>query len=395
MIPRSKRDAVARWKRKIALRWKPQHVIAPALPRERWVKAVGTGSLVLAPLSLAGGIFAAWPSPPHSFQAASAANDDAAIRLNPQHRFGLPAPHRGVGVSGVKAKSSHPSAAVVDTAASLAHHKHHPAVPPGELGIPGIVLEAYQRAQNIVGSQEPGCQLPWWLVAGIGKVESNHADNGMVYLNGDTIFPILGPALDGTNGFAYDPGERAEGPMQFLPSTWEEFGGGGNIDNVFDAALAAGRYLCASAPGGDLSSDPVQQADAVFAYNPSDSYVTEVLNWAYAYSSGAVPGPSAASAGGGGGGGGGRPGSGGSRSTGSGSGRSGSHGSGSSGSAGSGSGGSGSTGSGTGASGTGGTSSGGSPSPAPAPTSPAPAPSPAPTDSSTSAPAPTSASSTG
>jgi hypothetical protein len=162
------------------------------------------------------------------------------------------------------------------------------ALPSGPLGIPGIVLQAYLRAQQIMASQQPGCRLPWWLLAGIGQIESGQADGGLVDAQGNTLVAILGPVLDGSNGTAFLPGERAVGPMQFLPSTWAIWGGGGNMNNVYDAALAAGRYLCA---GGRNLSDPAQQAAAVFSYNYSDSYVQQVLTWAYAFAGGVHPLP--------------------------------------------------------------------------------------------------------
>ena len=78
-------------------------------------------------------------------------------------------------------------------------------VPSGPLGIPGIVLEAYQRAAQTMAASEPGCNLPWWLLAGIGKIESSQAENGEVDANGNTLRRILGPVLDGTNGSAAIP----------------------------------------------------------------------------------------------------------------------------------------------------------------------------------------------
>jgi hypothetical protein len=173
-------------------------------------------------------------------------------------------------------------------------------LPRGPLGIPGVVLDAYLHAQNVLGVSEPGCHLPWWLLAGIGHIESSQAENGEVDTNGTTLRPILGPELNGGNGFAALPAinggewtgdpvwQRAVGPMQFLPSTWLEWGNGGNPNNVYDAALAAGRYLCADSR--DLSQ-PAQQAAAVFSYNHSDSYVQVVLVWANAYRNGVTPLP--------------------------------------------------------------------------------------------------------
>ncbi|HEY4018782.1 MAG TPA: lytic transglycosylase domain-containing protein [Pseudonocardiaceae bacterium] len=169
-------------------------------------------------------------------------------------------------------------------------------LPSGPLGIPGVVLMAYQRAAQTMQATDPSCNLPWWLLAGIGKIESNQAENGEVDAAGNTLRPILGPVLNGTNGSAAIPAtpqsyawtgdpnwQHAVGPMQFLPSTWPQYGGTGNPNNVNDAALAAARYLC---NGGRNLADPAQQAQAVFSYNHSNSYVAKVLLWANAYAKG-------------------------------------------------------------------------------------------------------------
>jgi hypothetical protein len=60
----------------------------------------------------------------------------------------------------------------------------------------------------------------------------------------------------------------AQGPMQFIPTTWDAYGEG-DINSNRDAILAAGRYLAAS--GG-----PDDMAGALFAYNPSDDYVAAI-----------------------------------------------------------------------------------------------------------------------
>ncbi|MFR9772549.1 lytic transglycosylase domain-containing protein, partial [Nocardia sp. SC052] len=85
---------------------------------------------------------------------------------------------------------------------------------------------------------------------------------------------------------------RAVGPMQFLPGTWGAYAADGNGDgvadphNVFDAALAAGKYLCA---GGLDLRDPAQELRAVLRYNNSMAYAANVLSWARAYRSGGSP----------------------------------------------------------------------------------------------------------
>jgi hypothetical protein len=61
----------------------------------------------------------------------------------------------------------------------------------------------------------------------------------------------------------------AKGPMQFLPSTWARWGGGGDIEDPHDAIMAAARYLRASGAPADIRR-------ALFAYNHSDHYVRAV-----------------------------------------------------------------------------------------------------------------------
>ncbi len=86
----------------------------------------------------------------------------------------------------------------------------------------------------------------------------------------------------------------AQGPMQFMPATWEEYGAGGDVSSDHDAILAAGRFLAAhgatkrgapdgaeatrrGAPDGEGATDI---ARALFAYNPSDDYVAAVDDYA-------------------------------------------------------------------------------------------------------------------
>lgn len=159
-------------------------------------------------------------------------------------------------------------------------------------GIPDIVLRAYRSAAAREAVTAPRCGLTWPVLAGIGRVESDHGRDtpagGGITADGTVLPPILGPVLDGSGGTAAiadpTPGSggwaRAIGPMQFLSSTWALVGVDGNgdgradPDNVFDASLAAARYLCA---GGRDLADPTGLAAAVFSYNHSDAYVSLVL----------------------------------------------------------------------------------------------------------------------
>ncbi|MEV6767112.1 lytic murein transglycosylase [Nocardia sp. NPDC051030] len=175
----------------------------------------------------------------------------------------------------------------------------------GALGIPELVLAAYRNAELALGSSMPNCHLPWNLLAGIGRIESLHASNGRTDTAGTTLSPILGPALDGTLAgnevIKASDGSyvRAVGPMQFLPGTWTNYASDGNGDgvsdpnNVFDATLAAGKYLCS---GGLDLADSQQQLKAVLRYNNSMTYAANVLSWSNAYKTGGTPAPVAISA---------------------------------------------------------------------------------------------------
>ncbi|MEV0300540.1 lytic transglycosylase domain-containing protein [Streptomyces prasinus] len=169
-----------------------------------------------------------------------------------------------------------------------------------EAGIPATVLDAYKKAEAALRSSKPGCHLPWQLLAAIGKVESGQARGGRVDADGTTTSPIIGPQLDG-NGFAlikdtddgrYDGNsayDNAVGPMQFIPSTWAWAGRDGNDDglddpnNIYDAALAAGHYLCRF--GWDLS-DRADLRRAILSYNNSTEYLNTVLSWLEYYRKG-------------------------------------------------------------------------------------------------------------
>jgi hypothetical protein len=65
----------------------------------------------------------------------------------------------------------------------------------------------------------------------------------------------------------------AQGPMQFLPSTWRTYGLGGNIYDPHDSILGAANYLRASGAPGNLRQ-------ALYAYNHSKLYVEAVLAYA-------------------------------------------------------------------------------------------------------------------
>ena len=161
-------------------------------------------------------------------------------------------------------------------------------------GIPSAALAAYQRAETVINSADPACNITWQLVAAIGRVESNHgrANGNTLDDNGLATPGIYGVALNGANrtseivdtdAGAYDNDtayDRAVGPMQFIPSTWSVVGvdadgdGVRNPQDIDDAALGTAVYLCSGSD--DLGTDAGRQA-AVYRYNHSQSYVDLVL----------------------------------------------------------------------------------------------------------------------
>ena len=173
---------------------------------------------------------------------------------------------------------------------------------PGALRIPAIALSAYRNAEAMMARAYPGCGVSWNLLAGIGRIESGHANGGATDARGTAVRPIYGPALDGTlpgNEIivaSSQPGRvtyaRAMGPMQFLPGTWSRYASDGDGDgkadpqNVYDASLAAARYLCS---GGLNLRDQSQVTTAILRYNNSVAYARNVLGWAASYATGVAP----------------------------------------------------------------------------------------------------------
>jgi murein DD-endopeptidase MepM/ murein hydrolase activator NlpD len=168
----------------------------------------------------------------------------------------------------------------------------------GALGIPPVVFSAYIAAETNAASVAEGCVADWPIVAGIWKVESNHATYGgrTVDVSGQITPPLYGITLDGSHpGTAVIPDtddglldgdptwDRAVGPAQFLPGSWRAFGQDGNGDraadpqNVFDAALATVAHLCLTRPGD--YTNPTDLEAALRRYNNSAEYVATVAGW--------------------------------------------------------------------------------------------------------------------
>jgi len=107
----------------------------------------------------------------------------------------------------------------------------------------GVLLRYYREAERRFG-------VAWQVLAAINLVES-------------AFGKIRNTSVAG-----------AQGPMQFLPSTWRSYGLGGDVHDPHDAILGAANYLhAAGAPG--------RYQRALYAYNPSQAYVDGVLHYAH------------------------------------------------------------------------------------------------------------------
>ncbi|MGD0452743.1 MAG: lytic transglycosylase domain-containing protein [Solirubrobacteraceae bacterium] len=128
-----------------------------------------------------------------------------------------------------------------------------------EREIPPLYLRLYEQAAQRYG-------LDWAILAGIGKVECDHGRD-----------PDPSCAQEGAVNSA-----GAGGPMQFLASTWAEYGvdadgaGPPNRWDPADAIYGAANYLRASGAPSDYQQ-------AIFAYNHANWYVEEVESWAARY----------------------------------------------------------------------------------------------------------------
>ena len=160
-------------------------------------------------------------------------------------------------------------------------------------GIPVVASRAYQHAADLANQRTVSCGIPWTLLAAIGRVESDHGRfaGSVLLANGLSTPRIIGIPLNGVGtGLVLDTDhgvldgdpvyDHAVGPMQFIPSTWAYYATDGNGDgvadpfNIYDAAAAAGKYLCNA--GTDLRTR-AGKIRAVLTYNHSDSYVASVL----------------------------------------------------------------------------------------------------------------------
>lgn len=172
------------------------------------------------------------------------------------------------------------------------------------VGIPVVAVQAYGYAELVVGRTAPTCHLSWTTIAAIAKVESAHgsANGAVLGADGSVSPPIFGLPLDGKGGRQLIPDtdqglldkdaqfDRAIGPLQFIPQTWNEISVGNAVDadnngvsdpnDIDDASLATAVYLCKG--GRDLSKADAWW-DAILSYNAVRPYAQKVYDAANEY----------------------------------------------------------------------------------------------------------------
>jgi membrane-bound lytic murein transglycosylase B len=158
---------------------------------------------------------------------------------------------------------------------------HHPRLVPKVLARLTPALRPVVRANVLAGSElrklnRPARRLPRWRIVApapaaqlLAAYRAAQAKLAVPweYLAAIHLVETRTGRIRGTSSAG------AQGPMQFLPSTWKRYGHGGDIQATGDAILAAARLLRANGA-------PTDMAAALYAYNPSRRYVRAVSAYA-------------------------------------------------------------------------------------------------------------------
>jgi cell wall-associated NlpC family hydrolase len=152
--------------------------------------------------------------------------------------------------------------------------------PGGAAGsIPANYLAAYQSA-----GRESG--IPWTILAGIGTVESGNGQSGAPGVHsGTNPYGAAGPMQFGTGGAAGDTWGGA--PIHPASEHTAGYGIDGDHNGIVDVydpgdAIPSAAWFLRS------HGAPANMQAAIFAYNHSGQYVSQVLDWAARYTSGGV-----------------------------------------------------------------------------------------------------------
>jgi peptidoglycan DL-endopeptidase CwlO len=147
--------------------------------------------------------------------------------------------------------------------------------PGGAAGsIPANYLAGYQSAGREFG-------IPWTILAGIGTIESDNGQSGAPGVHsGTNPYGAAGPMQFGVGGAAGD----TWGGAPIHPAA--EHTGGYGIDGDHNGTVDVydpGDAIPSAAWFLRAHGAPANTQAAIFAYNHSDQYVTQVLDWASRY----------------------------------------------------------------------------------------------------------------
>jgi membrane-bound lytic murein transglycosylase B len=146
--------------------------------------------------------------------------------------------------------------------------------------IPPSLLEVYDRnidaRRQLTAMAHAKDTLPAWRIDAPAPAEELLGDYreaesasgvGWNYLAAINLIETRFGSIDGVSTAG------AQGPMQFLPSTFAAYGAGGDINSPRDSIMAAGRYLAANGFANDRDH-------AIYRYNNANEYVQAVNDYA-------------------------------------------------------------------------------------------------------------------
>jgi membrane-bound lytic murein transglycosylase B len=148
-----------------------------------------------------------------------------------------------------------------------------PRIPPPLMGVYDRNVDARRQLQAMaqVNSTVPAWRVQPPVAADdlMGYYHAAEAESGVAwnYLAAINLVETRFGSIAGVSSAG------AQGPMQFLPSTFAGYGHGGDINSARDSIMAAGRYLAANG----FSSDRDQ---AIYRYNHAHQYVQAVDDYA-------------------------------------------------------------------------------------------------------------------
>jgi transglycosylase-like protein with SLT domain len=146
--------------------------------------------------------------------------------------------------------------------------------------IPASLIDVYNRnvdaRRQLQAMSQVRDSLPAWRIDPpvpadelLGYYRAAEAESGVGW-NYLAAINLVETRFGSINGLST---AGAQGPMQFLPSTFAGYGQGGDVNSPHDSIMAAGRFLAANGFASDRDH-------AIYAYNHAHQYVQAVDQYA-------------------------------------------------------------------------------------------------------------------